>query len=63
MYRYIKQLMALPFLPAGHITPTFNALMIRANIPALQQLKKEIKINIYVNNVAIIVYITATRSV
>ena len=26
-------------------------------------LKKEIKINIYVNNVAIIVYITATRSV
>lgn len=38
MYRYIKQLMALPFLPAGHITPTFNALMIRANTPALQQL-------------------------
>ena len=30
--------MALPFLPAGHITPTFNALMIRANTPALQQL-------------------------
>jgi hypothetical protein len=38
MYRYIKQLMALPFLPAGHITPTFNALMIRANTPALQGL-------------------------
>jgi hypothetical protein len=38
MYRYIKQLMALPFLPAGHITPTFNALTIRANTPALQQL-------------------------
>lgn len=38
MYDYIRQLMALPFLPARHIPQTFNHLKAKANTPQLQHL-------------------------
>ena len=38
MYDYIRQLMALPFLPARHIRQTFDHLKTKANTPPLQQL-------------------------
>ena len=38
IHQYIRQLMALPFLPAGHITETFHQLQARANSVQLTQL-------------------------
>lgn len=37
-FKFIRQLLALPFLPAAHIQPTFEVLSRRANTPSLQQL-------------------------
>ncbi|KAH3780486.1 hypothetical protein DPMN_158302 [Dreissena polymorpha] len=38
IHQYVRQLMALPFLPAGHITETFHQLQARANSVQLTQL-------------------------
>ncbi|XP_052268620.1 uncharacterized protein LOC127869999 [Dreissena polymorpha] len=38
LYNYMRQLMALPFLPAAHIRETFAALRDRANTPQLDSL-------------------------
>ena len=43
MYKYVKQLMALPFLPPGHINAVFTTLKKRANSPGLQQLTNYIQ--------------------
>jgi len=37
-YRYIRSLMALPFLPAGQIKSAFDTLAARATSPELKQL-------------------------
>ncbi|KAH3866739.1 hypothetical protein DPMN_029838 [Dreissena polymorpha] len=38
IHQYVRQLMALPFLPAGHITETFHQLQARANSVQVTQL-------------------------
>ena len=38
IYNYVRQLLALPFLPQNHIQPTFQHLHQRANTEQLQQL-------------------------
>ena len=38
IYNYIRQLLALPFLPQNHIPPTFQQLYERANTDQLQRL-------------------------
>ena len=38
VYWYIRQLLALPFLPATHIRETFDALRVRANTDPLMRL-------------------------
>ncbi|KAH3820006.1 hypothetical protein DPMN_121750, partial [Dreissena polymorpha] len=38
LYNYMRQLVALPFLPAAHIRETFAALRDRANTPQLDAL-------------------------
>ena len=48
MHDYIRQLMALPFLPASHIRPTFDHLKTKAN-PT--QLKRFVE---YIDNGSII---------
>ncbi|XP_052271690.1 uncharacterized protein LOC127872400 [Dreissena polymorpha] len=37
IHQYVRQLMALPFLPAGHITETFHQLQARANSVQLRR--------------------------
>lgn len=38
VYNYVRQLMALPFLPSTHIRDTFNTLKVRANTDPLMRL-------------------------